>query len=410
MKLFLSLLFAICFFTQLSAQYIINDSCTDFTLKVDAKNLPSDTIVLLYTDCNKISDTIVLSHGKAIIKGKINRAVEALLFSDIKNKWFDAPSVIRFILEPGDMALHFLFIHDSAKKVTIEGSDAEKEKENWENKNFSLLNLREKYRDLITVLSLERKEMDSIEFKKNYSTLNDKFSVLTELLIKVVLRYINVNPQSYFSGYLLNHYKRLTPIDTLQTYFSSLAQPVMNSDLGKRILEELFKSSDDWSFRKKFTDSATYKSLRKINTIYDISLPNLEETETSFSKFKGNVLVIDFWASWCGPCIQNIPYLEKLIKEMKGKPFKVISVSVDEDSNAWRKSIKKHNFSGIHLIDDKGLLSTYFKVIGIPKYIIIKTDGTVTNMDAPQAIDPELKILIEDLLKKDGVVSKKGSL
>ena len=85
---------------------------------------------------------------------------------------------------------------------------------------------------------------------------------------------------------------------------------------------------------------------------------------------------------------------------MKSKPFKVISVSIDSDKDTWQKALKKYAFPGIHLYDDKGLLSTFYKVLWVPRYILVNPDGSVANMDAPQPIEPELKVLIDELLKK----------
>lgn len=403
MKLFLCFLFTIFCSVQIFAQFKIKDSCANFTIKIDAKNLTSDTILLLYPDCDKRHDTVILSNGKATITGKVNRATEALLFANIKNRWMDAPSVIRFIIEPADMMLRFEMINDTARDVVINGSHSQKQKEEWQRNHSSLLNLRDKYRDELTQISKENQKIDQREFEKKFQSLDNKFDALTELLIQEVLKYIKTNPDSYFSGYLLAHYIRSYPTDTLKTYFSYLDSKVINSQFGKNILKELFKLTDDWAFRKKFTDSANFEELKRIKTIYDASLTNSKGTKTSFSDFKGEFILIDFWASWCAPCIKNAPYLEKLITEMKDKPFKVISVSIDDNVDTWKKAIKNYGFPGIHLFDEKGLLSTFYKVLGIPRYVIINPDGTVANMDAPQPIDPQLKIVLDDLLNKGKV-------
>ena len=85
---------------------------------------------------------------------------------------------------------------------------------------------------------------------------------------------------------------------------------------------------------------------------------------------------------------------------MKNRPLKVISVSIDDNPVIWKKAIKKNSFPGVDLYDSNGLLSTYFKVLWVPRYIIINSDGTVANKDAPQASDPELKIILNNLLNR----------
>ena len=405
-KFFMKLLIFIAleFFStaKIFAQYKITDSCSAFTLKIEAKNLHSDSLRFSYQDCNKTFtyDTIILSNGKAKITGKINRATEGILFTNIRSWLMDGPRIIRFIIEPGKMTLHFTIRNDSVGSVSIEGALSQKQKETWEADNSSILNAKAKLENENIKLIHGKGSKDIEELKSKEKIVRNQIESLKQSLITSALKYVKKNPNSFFSGYLLFHYKRNIPTDTLEKYFDYLNSNVINSDFGKFTLDDLFKLTDDWVFRRKFADSATYESLKKINNIYDVSLPNLEGRETSFSEFKGNLLLIDFWATGCVPCIKNAPYLKELIIEMKNEPFKVISVSLDDNIDIWRKSIKKYGFPGIHLFDSRALLSTYYKVLSVPCYILVNSDGSVADSDAPQAIDPKLKIEISDLLKK----------
>ena len=142
MKLFLFCLpFTIFCSSQLFAQFKIRDSCTDFTLKIEAENLQSDSIRFSYNDCEDINhkDVFVLSNGKVKISGAINRAAEGILYTNIRSLWMDGPRVIRFIIEPGNMTLHFTILNDTARDVVINGSYSQREKELWENDNAPLL-------------------------------------------------------------------------------------------------------------------------------------------------------------------------------------------------------------------------------------------------------------------------------
>lgn len=388
---------------KIFAQYKIIDSCSAFTLKIEAKNLHSDSLRFSYQDCDKryIYDTLILSNGKAKITGKINRATEGILFTNIRGWLSDGPRVIRFIIEPNKMTLHFAIRNDTVGSVYIKGSLSQKQKETWEVDNSSILNAEDKFENENIKLIHQNGSKNIEELKSKQKIVRNQIEALRQSLITSALKYVKKNPNSFFSGYLLFHYKKNIPTDTLEKYFDYLNSNVTNSDFGKFTLEDLFKLTDDWVFRRKFADSSTYESLKKINNIYDVSLPNLEGVETNFSEFKGNLLLIDFWATGCGPCIKNVPYLKKLIAEMKNKPFKVISVSLDDNIGIWEKSIKKYGFPGIHLFDGGALLSTYYKVLWVPRYILVNSDGSVADIDAPQPMDSKLKIEINDLLKKN---------
>ena len=387
---------------KIFAQYKIIDSCSAFTLNIEAKNLHSDSLRFSYQDCDKlyIYDTLILSNGKAKITGKINRATEGILFTNMRSWLVDGPRVVRFIIEPGKMTLHFAIRNDSLGSVSIEGSLSQKQKETWEVDNFSILNAKDKLENENIKLIHQDGSKGIEEIKSKEKIVRNQIAVLKQSLITSALKYVKKNPNSFFSGYLLFHYKRSVPTDTLEKYFNYLNSNVINSDFGKFTLEDLFKLTDDSVFRQKFADSATYESLKKINNIYDVSLPNLEGVETNFSEFKGNLLLIDFWATGCAPCIKNVPYLKELIAEMKNEPFKVISVSLDDNIGIWGKSIKKYGFPGVHLFDGGGLLSTWYKVLWVPRYILVNSDGSIADIDAPQPMDPKLKLEISDLLKK----------
>jgi thiol-disulfide isomerase/thioredoxin len=111
---------------------------------------------------------------------------------------------------------------------------------------------------------------------------------------------------------------------------------------------------------------------------------------------------MDFWASWCKPCIENIPALNQMSDYYNSDSIQFISVSLDEDIRAWKQSVTKNHFAGIQLSDTEGfnsLAAIYCKVLWVPKYIVADRSGHIINYDAPQAIDPELKLLLDNLIK-----------
>jgi hypothetical protein len=234
-KLPICLSFAMICSAQLFAQFKIRDSCTDFTLKIEAENLQSDSIRFSYNDCEDINheDVFVLSNGKVNIRGAINRAAEGILYTNIRSRWMDGPRVIRFIIEPGNMTLHFTILNDTARDVVIKGSYAQGEKEAWEAKHNYLLAAGDIIDNKLRELHSQKKMMDSIKFENELNIIGAKRDSIKKLLVIEALKYIKQTPDSYFSGYLLFHFKRSIPTDTLETYFSIFDSRVINSDFGK---------------------------------------------------------------------------------------------------------------------------------------------------------------------------------
>ena len=147
------------------------------------------------------------------------------------------------------------------------------------------------------------------------------------------------------------------------------------------------------------------KRLRNIKSIYDISITDTAGNTINLGKFKGKYILLDFWASWCSPCIYNIPFQERLISEYAAAPIKFIAVSLDTRNNEWKEAIKKYNFSCLQLSDGKGfagLAAVYCKVAaGIPQYVLIDKAGNIINANLPQPSNPELKILLDKLLNEN---------
>ena len=121
----------------------------------------------------------------------------------------------------------------------------------------------------------------------------------------------------------------------------------------------------------------------------------------SFSDLKGKVVLIDTWATWCGPCKVEIPHLKKLEEEMKDKNVHIVSISVDEekDKDKWKKMIADENLGGIQLFASGwSEITKYYKITGIPRFLLFDKEGKIISVDAPRPSSPNLKPLIEKYL------------
>ena len=120
----------------------------------------------------------------------------------------------------------------------------------------------------------------------------------------------------------------------------------------------------------------------------------------SLSDFKGKVVYLDFWASWCGPCIQQMPYAKELKKRMDGQSDLVfLYVSVDSDETAWRNAVKQHEIEGINLHAGTDGASKAFNVSGIPAFFLIGRDGKIIDHKAPRPSAENIDQILLDALK-----------
>jgi len=142
-------------------------------------------------------------------------------------------------------------------------------------------------------------------------------------------------------------------------------------------------------------------SLKPGEPAFAFSYPDKEGKTVTMADLKGKVVLIDVWATWCGPCKEQIPHLKKLEEEMKGTDLQVVSISVDEakDKEKWLKMMKDLNLGGIQLFASGwGDLAKYYRITGIPQFIVIDRNGKIINADAPAPSQSRLKPLLEKAL------------
>ncbi|HQZ25498.1 MAG TPA: TlpA disulfide reductase family protein [Flavobacterium sp.] len=123
---------------------------------------------------------------------------------------------------------------------------------------------------------------------------------------------------------------------------------------------------------------------------------------TSLESLKGKYVYIDVWATWCGPCRQEIPSLEKVEEQFQGKNIVFVSISVDnsKDREKWSKLVTEKKMSGIQLLADNELNSKFtreYNIQGIPRFILIDPNGNIVNPQSPFPSNPKLIELLNSL-------------
>jgi thiol-disulfide isomerase/thioredoxin len=138
----------------------------------------------------------------------------------------------------------------------------------------------------------------------------------------------------------------------------------------------------------------SWSDLIKGKTSPDFTCVTHTGKTVTLQNMKGKLIYIDIWATWCGPCLREIPYLEKL-QEKYGDRDDIIfmSISIDEDKNAWTTMLKQKNMKGLQLYADTQMHSKMvndFLINGIPRFIIIDKAGKIWNATAPRPSSEEV--------------------
>jgi thiol-disulfide isomerase/thioredoxin len=151
----------------------------------------------------------------------------------------------------------------------------------------------------------------------------------------------------------------------------------------------------------KLNEKKTEKTTAAKGSAYPI-LYNQEGKEVNIEQFKGKVVYIDFWASWCGPCRQQFPFSKKLHNSMTKKELEKIVflyISIDDSEENWKKAIEQNALEGIHGLSKGGWSSEvckFFNITSIPRYMILNKSGRIVDENAKRPSDETLK---DELLK-----------
>ena len=145
------------------------------------------------------------------------------------------------------------------------------------------------------------------------------------------------------------------------------------------------------------------KSLTKGDFSPEFSYESVDGGIIQLSDFKGKIVYIDVWATWCAPCIKQVPYLKELEKIYHDENIVFVSISVDrkESKKTWKQMIEEKQLGGIQLFADQSFNSEFMKaysVNSIPRFILIDDEGKIINPEAPRPSYEKTKMLINELL------------
>jgi Thiol-disulfide isomerase and thioredoxins len=141
----------------------------------------------------------------------------------------------------------------------------------------------------------------------------------------------------------------------------------------------------------------TWSKITPGRVMPDFTFYDINDKAIPLSSLKGKYIYIDVWATWCKPCIAEIPNLKKMEHEMKGKNIVFVSISTDKDSAAWKKMLVKDNFTGIQWHTRSREFSNELMIVSIPRFILIDPQGKMVDANVSRPNRPETYQLMETL-------------
>lgn len=375
-----------------------------FTLSADIAGLPDRYVYLSYATGNSTykTDSVLSKHGKFNFKGALVQPVEARMYTDKNDAMYGKGDMASFFMESTNMQLKSGSGKLADAKLT--GSRTQKEQEELDAMNASARaglkpisdsfgTLNEQY---IAEIHAKKTEEELAPLKKQLDDLHEHMEPFSEAMSKNSQAFAAKHPDSYVSAQILRWQVSGMPLAEGEAAYAKLSPRIRASMDGKAIKEDL-------DGLKKGSPGAT---------AYVFSRKDINGKVVNLADYKGQYVMLDFWASWCGPCRKGNPHLKSLYAQYKSKGFEIIGVSDDDSNNAaWKKAVDQDGI-GIWRHVLRGLdwdkrkknlpnpedLSDHFGIHSLPTKVLIGPDGKVIGRyggggDDDEAMDKKLKEL-----------------
>lgn len=231
--------------------------------------------------------------------------------------------------------------------------------------------------------------------------------------------------EQWIRFYIVRH-PQAVPENSTVRFFKVLREKVSNQEVRNALADEkmqvYFAIGGNEAMPEIFTEykntSANREAIAEMQTLYDrlsklipgvkasdFGMLTVEGRTVRFREVigQGKVTYIDFWATWCGPCCMEIPYVEKLVEKYKNNPdIEFISISLDDDLNKWHKKLDKDKPSWPQYVIPENFDSAFAKeynITAIPRFMMFDKEGKIININAPRPSGEQIDAFLQKYLK-----------
>jgi thiol-disulfide isomerase/thioredoxin len=185
-------------------------------------------------------------------------------------------------------------------------------------------------------------------------------------------------------------------------------EPKQAIDVGGKYGQILSQSSDAKAVAAGARMAGVARRLTLVGKPLELSGTRLDGTPFDWSEYRGKVVLVDVWATWCGPCLRARPHVEKCYQRFHDQGFEVVAISVDEDRVALEKYLAEKPTPWVNLHDGgywRNSFANHYGLAGLPTMILVDREGKVISIDAHP---PRLEELLVECFATDGETASPG--
>jgi len=354
-----------------------------FTVKGTVGKLNSPSKVYLSYRQNKtvITDSASIKNGMFELKGQVSNPVKAKLVLDHAGKGLQSlrtPDFVELYLEKGVISLTS---KDSVYNAVVVGSVV-----NNDNRKLTEKLAAAKNKMKVMMAEYYAAPDEKKKSKEFQDETEKRYNAITKEIQEIESAFIRDNPNSYVSLDIIKNTGGSIPnVEVLDSLFKSLTETIRNSSAGKELSERIDKLK-----------------LVAVGAIApDFTQMTPENQPVKLSDFKGKYVLIDFWASWCGPCRAENPNVVKVYNQYKDNGFTVLGISLDNEKgrDAWLKAINKDQLTWTQVSDLKGWyneVAALYSVKAVPQNFLIDPNGKII---AKNLRGEELAAKLKEIIK-----------